>query len=73
MSSTLSFCETAAQEVDSPDSFLPTSLRFNGDNLFWTKNAYATWKDTPALRELAESSILSNPESTTLPRRMHSL
>jgi hypothetical protein len=75
MSNPFSFCETAAQEADTPESFLPTSLRFrfNGENLFWTKNDYKTWKDTPALRELAKSSIFSNLESTNLPRRMHDL
>ncbi len=30
----LDFCEAAAQEIDNPESFLPTSLRYHGDNLF---------------------------------------
>jgi hypothetical protein len=45
MSSTVSFCTTAKCELNYPDKFLPTGLRFNGDDLLWIRPTYATWKD----------------------------
>jgi hypothetical protein len=63
MSNPRSFCTIAKHELDHPNSFLPSGLRYRGEDLLWTTNAYATWKDTQLIREAATPSAV--PEQNT--------
>jgi hypothetical protein len=57
-------------EINDPASFLPTTLCYQGNNLLWTKPAYATYNGTPIIREIINSSFLCNEEKVALPLYM---
>jgi hypothetical protein len=59
MSNPRSFFTIAKRELNRPRTFLLSGLGYNDSGeLFWTSNAYATWKDTPAIEETVSFSIL---------------
>jgi hypothetical protein len=64
------FLTTIKHEINNPPFFLPTALCHQGEELIWTKPAYATYGGTPADRETNNSSFLCNRESTKLPPYM---
>ena len=67
MASPYNFVTIADQELDDPEAFLPTSLRFDGDQVFWTKPGYATYRGTPVNFEMADATILCDPSKVKLP------
>jgi hypothetical protein len=73
MASLYNFTTIAEGELDTPDSFLPTSLRYEGEEIYWTKPGYATYRGTPVNYEMADSSILCDPNSTVLPPNMEQI
>ena len=70
MSSPHTFAVLARSEINEPESFLPTCLRYEGDAIIWTKPAYATYRGTPVNHEMADSTILCDPNSTVFPTNM---
>ena len=64
MSTPHSYCTIAKRELDEPESFLPTGLRYRDEELLWTTNAYATWRDTQIINETARLSTLRNVNDT---------
>jgi hypothetical protein len=71
MSNPRSFCTIAKCELNRPSNFLPSGLQYNeSGELFWTSNAYATWKDTPAIEETASFSVLEQSNYVSLPPTM---
>ena len=70
MASPHSFTTIAERELEAPDTFLPTSLRYEGDEVLWTKPGYATYRGTPVNHEMADSTILCDPSSIILPPNM---
>ena len=67
MASPYNFTTIAERELDDPDIFLPTSMQFEGDEIIWTKPGYATYRGTPVNQEMADSTILCDPNSVILP------
>jgi len=70
MASPHNFTTIAERELEDPDIFLPTSIRYEGEKIIWTKPAYATYRGTPINHEMADSTILCDPNSTILPPNM---
>jgi hypothetical protein len=70
MASPYNFITIAEYEIDTPDIFLPTSMRYDGNEIIWTKPGYATYRGTPVNHEMAESTILCDPSSVALPPNM---
>ena len=66
MASPYNFTTIAEHEINSPDLFLPTSMRYSGSEIIWTKPGYATYRGTPVNHEKAESTILCDPSSVVL-------
>jgi len=73
MASQYNFTTIAERELDDPDAFLPTSLRFEGEQVFWTKPGYATYRGTPNNPEMADSTILCDPSIVALPPNMRKI
>mmetsp|Transcript_7900 Transcript_7900/g.11465 ORF Transcript_7900/g.11465 Transcript_7900/m.11465 type:complete len:238 (-) Transcript_7900:191-904(-) len=67
MASPHSFTTIAERELNDPDAFLPTSMRYEGQDIIWTKPGYATYRGTPSNHEMADSTILCNPDRVILP------
>ena len=67
MQSPHTFATIAQLELDDPESFLPTSIRYEGENILWTKPAYATYSGTPVNHEMVDSTFLCDPSSIILP------
>jgi len=61
------FTTIVERELDNPDIFLPTSMRYQGEEIIWTKPGYATYRGTTSNQEMADSTILCDPESVILP------
>eukprot|EP00590_Aulacoseira_subarctica_P001276 CAMPEP_0172434446 /NCGR_PEP_ID=MMETSP1064-20121228/70638_1 /TAXON_ID=202472 /ORGANISM="Aulacoseira subarctica , Strain CCAP 1002/5" /LENGTH=291 /DNA_ID=CAMNT_0013182667 /DNA_START=38 /DNA_END=912 /DNA_ORIENTATION=+ len=70
MASPRNFTTIPERELEDPDIFLPTSMRYEGEEVIWTKPGYATYQGTPINHEMADSTILCNPNSTVLPPNM---
>jgi hypothetical protein len=70
MASPHNFTTIAERELEDPNIFLPISMRYEGENIVWTKPAYATYRGTPINHEMANPTILCNPNSTVLPPNM---
>jgi len=70
MASQYNFTTIAEQELDDPDTFLPTSLCFDGEQVFWIKPGYATYRGTPVNFEMADATILCDPSTVVLPPNM---
>jgi hypothetical protein len=80
MSSKHHYCHTADEEMDYPSLFLPTSLRFNGTNSYWTQQAYALFSQTqtpkdllPNWRELESNNPQLPPKINLLNQKQGSL
>lgn len=73
MSSKHHYCRTADEEINSPELFLPTSLRFNDINTYWTQQAYALFSKTQTPKEVPSNWRETEPKNPQLPPRMHTL
>jgi hypothetical protein len=60
-------------EINRPESFLPTALHYQKDELIWNKLAYATYGKTPVDRETIDSSFLCDEESIKIPPYMEEI
>ncbi len=70
MSSSTPFCTVAKRETNNPDSFLPSNICFNDDDLFWIKPAYATWREMEETTEILEARIAGIYNNVSLPPNM---
>ncbi len=57
MSSTVPFCTIAKRKLNNPDKFLPSGIRFDGEDILWIKPAHASWKDMEETPEILASKI----------------
>jgi hypothetical protein len=73
MSSKHHCCKTADEEINSPELFLPTSLRFSGTNTFWVKQSYALFSGTQTPKEVPSNWRSIEPKETHLPPKMQIL
>lgn len=64
------FITIVEHEINKPESFLPTALSYQEDELIWTKPAYATYGGTTVNRETIDSCFLCDSENTELPPHM---
>ena len=73
MASPYNFVTIAERELDDPVAFLPTSLYFEGEQVFWTKPGYPTYCRTPVNFEMANMTILCDPNTVILPPNLQKI
>ena len=62
MASPHNFTTIAERELDNPDIFLPTSMRYQGEEIIWTKPGYATYRGKTPLSSAIQRA-LSSPQT----------
>jgi hypothetical protein len=72
MASQYNFTITITErELNDPGAFLPTtSLRLEGEQVFWTKPGYTTYHETPVNFEMADATVLCDPSTVVLPPKL---
>ena len=73
MASPHTFAVLTWSEINESESSLPTCLHYEGNNIIWMKPAYATYHGTPVNHEMADSTILCDPNSTVFSANMAKL